>query len=97
MSIQQSNDILKKFKETIEKLKQKNKIILNHEPQKRDYKNKDIINKNNFYIKVGFIGKKESGKSFFFNLISKQLVISTFIDNAPFINGVDEKKKNFII
>ena len=95
MSIEQSDDILKKFKETIKKLKKKNKkdIILNHEPQKRDYKNKDIINKNNFYIKVGFIGKKESGKSFFFTLISKQLLIQTFIDNAPFINGVDEKKK----
>ena len=83
-------DILKKFKETIKKLKKKNKkdIILNHEPEKWYYKNKDIINKNNFYIKVGFIGKKESGKSFFFNLISKQLLIKTFIDNAPFINGV---------
>ena len=94
-----SQDILAEFKKKMEKIKEKNKNNKNSEKSSngnnRTFGNDNInnlIKKGTFYINIGIIGKKQSGKTFFFNLIREQLGMKTIISNPPFDNGLDEDK-----
>ena len=79
---------IKKFKsQNINKKKKEFKLI-----SKYDVKNQIKINDKKCYIIIGFIGKKKSGKSLYFKLISEKFKIKDFTWNEFFMNGLNEEK-----
>ncbi len=105
MTDTQNQYILAEFKKKMQKIKEKNKNknniksdiegIMSFNLNDRIFGNDNInnlIKKGTFYINIGIIGKKQSGKTFFFNLIREQLGMKTIISNPPFDNGLDEDK-----